>query len=96
MISSNWRCDSQARTMTDCEVKPCWTAFCDDFSFPSGVFGPWDLAPFRRAVSDLNLDGISISSAPSIPPQSSRERRSRTFLEYFRNVLLDLKYFQVA
>jgi hypothetical protein len=32
-------------------VSPWVTAFSADFAFPSGVTGPWDLAPLARAAS---------------------------------------------
>ena len=34
------------------------TEFCDDFSRPSGVLGPWDLAPLAREVADFKSDVI--------------------------------------
>src|ERR1022692_765898 len=40
-------------------VKPCLVAFWDDFSSPAMVVGPLDLAPLRRAGSDLSCEGIS-------------------------------------
>jgi hypothetical protein len=30
---------------------PCFSAFCAARALPSGVFGPRDLAPFRRLAS---------------------------------------------
>ena len=35
-------------------VSPCFRAFWEDLALPSGVVGPWDLAPLARAVSDFD------------------------------------------
>src|SRR6266446_6029124 len=51
-------------------VRPCLIALRDEASFPSAVFGPCDLAPLARAVSDFNSEGILLSPGLSVLPGS--------------------------
>ena len=37
-------------------ARPWRRAFWEERARPSGVAGPWDLAPLARAVADLVLD----------------------------------------
>ncbi len=60
-ISWNSLSSSHSRTMVLRAVNPCWRELRDDFSRVSGDFGPRDLAPLARAVSDLNSDVIFVS-----------------------------------
>src|SRR5713101_4024322 len=48
-------CDSLQRT-TVLAARPWRRAFIDAIAFPSGVFGPDDLAPFRRADWSLRKE----------------------------------------
>jgi hypothetical protein len=40
----------------------------DEISFPSGVIGPWDLAPLALEVADFKSDVIIYSPNPSLYP----------------------------
>ncbi len=44
------------------EKRPCLRAFMDETALPSGVTGPRDLAPLRRACSDLDLRDIRLGT----------------------------------
>src|SRR5260221_1244666 len=49
---------SHASSMLWRVVRPCLRELREDFSRVSAVFGPLDLAPLARAVSDFNFEGI--------------------------------------
>src|SRR5438132_5092896 len=67
---------SQSSTSVLTAVRPCLTELRADFWRVSGVFGPRDLAPLIRAVSDLNSDGILLLLCSGYPANRRGEFRS--------------------
>ena len=49
-------------------VKPWLVALSEDFARVAADFGPLDLAPLARAVSDFSCEGIIISLNPRLIP----------------------------